>query len=164
MNLTRICLLITVFCTLVWPVAANTIYLVRHAEKQDSGADPALTVCGQGRAEALAAYFAEVKLQAVYSTGYQRTQQTVQPIAKNKQLTIQQYDPSQPELMHAQLEAHTGPVVVVGHSNTVPQLVTMLTGIEVSPLTEQDYTMLYQVELGESLSVTLRHQEFSCNQ
>ncbi|CAM3830511.1 SixA phosphatase family protein [Rheinheimera salexigens] len=164
MSLKRICLLSAVLCSLTWPVAANTIYLVRHAEKQHGGTDPALTVCGQGRAEALAAYFADIKLQAVYSTGYQRTQQTVQPIAISKQLAIQQYDPSQPELMHAQLDAHTAPVLVVGHSNTVPQLVTMLTGIEVSPLTEQDYTMLYQVELGEQVSVTLRHQEFSCNQ
>lgn len=141
---------------------ANSIYLVRHAEKQDTGTDPALTACGQARAEALAKYFADIKLQAVFSTPYQRTQQTAAGVASSKQLAVIEYDPRQPEKLVQQLTNYNQAVLVVGHSNTVPQLVTLLSDIEIAPLTEQDYHMLYQVNLADKASVTLRQQSFSC--
>ena len=47
-------------CLLAMSVNATTVYLVRHAEKQHSGNDPALTSCGQARAQALADYFAKL--------------------------------------------------------------------------------------------------------
>jgi phosphohistidine phosphatase SixA len=162
---TRLKLLMLSLVTFVFsPAEANTVYLVRHAEKQGTGTDPALTGCGQARAAALADYFADIKLQAVFSTSYQRTQQTAAGVASSKQLAVIEYEPRQPEKLVQQLTNYNQAVLVVGHSNTVPQLVTLLSDIEIAPLTEQDYTMLYQVELGEQVSVTLRHQAFSCNQ
>lgn len=154
-------------CTALWLLSssalANTVYLVRHAEKQASGHDPALTACGQARAEALANYFAAVPLAAVYATPYQRTQQTATAVATGKRLAVTSYDPRQPEQLLQQLTAQSQPVLIVGHSNTVPQLVTLLSGIEMAPLTEQDYSMLYQLELNGQLSVTLTRQVFECN-
>ena len=73
-------------CALAMQVSANTIYLVRHAEKQDDSKDPALSECGQKRAQALAALFADIPLAAVYATPYQRTQQTAAAVANNKKL------------------------------------------------------------------------------
>lgn len=151
-------------CLLALQVSANTIYLVRHAEKQDSSKDPALSKCGQARAAALAQYFSDIPLQAVYATPYQRTQQTAAAVANSKQLPVISYDPGKPAKLQQQLPAYTQPVLIVGHSNTVPQLVTLLSGIEMAPLTEQQYNMLYQVQLGEQGSVTLRRQPFVCNQ
>ncbi|MBZ9611871.1 SixA phosphatase family protein [Rheinheimera maricola] len=142
---------------------ANTVYLVRHAEKQNDGKDPALTACGQARAQALAAYFADVPLAAVYATPYQRTQQTAAAVAGSKKLAVTSYDPRQPEQLLQQLTALSQPVLVVGHSNTVPQLVSLASGIEMAPLTEQDYSLLYQLELAEQGSVTLSHQAFTCD-
>ncbi|WP_214000768.1 phosphoglycerate mutase family protein [Arsukibacterium sp.] len=153
----------TASCALALQVSANTIYLVRHAEKQDDGKDPALSECGQARAQALADYFAKVPLAAVYATPYQRTQQTAAAVANSKHLPVKNYDPAKPEQLRQQLLAYSQPVLVVGHSNTVPQLVTLLSGIEMAPLTEQQYGLLYQVQLGEQGSVTLRHQSFGCD-
>ena len=149
-------------CLLAMPVNATTVYLVRHAEKQHSGNDPALTSCGQARAQALADYFATVPLVAVFSTPYQRTSQTAAAVADSKTLSVTLYDPAQPELLKQQLLAYTQPVLIVGHSNTVPQLVSLLSGIEVAALTEQQYSMLYQLQLGTESSVILRQQRFSC--
>ena len=144
------------------PAVADTVYLVRHAEKLADSKDPALTVCGQARADALATSLADVKLAAVYATPYQRTQQTATAVAKPQQLDITQYDPRQPEVLLAQLKAQTLLVLVVGHSNTVPELVAQLSGIAMAPLTEQDYDLLYQVKLTAPVSVNISRQSFRC--
>lgn len=141
---------------------ADTVYLVRHAEKLADGKDPALTVCGLARADALATSLAGVKLAAVYATPYQRTQQTAAAVAKQQQLDITRYDTRQPEVLLAQLKAQTLPVLVVGHSNTVPELVAQLSGIAMAPLTEQDYDLLYQVKLTAPVSVNISRQSFRC--
>ena len=146
------------------PGYSDTVYLVRHAEKQDEGKDPALTACGQARAEALATSMAGIKFAAVYATPYQRTRQTAAPVAKQQQQDVTLYDPRQPELLVEQLNAQTLPALVVGHSNTVPQLVTRLTGIPMAPLTEQDYDLLYQVKLTTPVSVSISRQPFQCQQ
>tara|TARA_R110002126_G_scaffold8953_10_gene41174 strand:+ start:3546 stop:4055 length:510 start_codon:yes stop_codon:yes gene_type:complete len=151
-----------VSCALAMQVSANTIYLVRHAEKEDDSKDPVLSVCGQARAQALAAYFADVPLAAVYATPYQRTQQTAAAVANNQKLPVKPYDPRQPALLQQQLQAYAQPFLVVGHSNTVPELVKLFSGIEVAPLTEQQYNLLYQVQLGDHGSVTIRQQPFQC--
>lgn len=152
-----------VLCALSTPLSANTIYLVRHAEKQHEGADPALTECGKARAQALAELLAEVQLSEVYATPYQRTQQTAAPVARQQQLRVSLYDPREPSLLKEQLAQATGPVLVVGHSNTVPALVTLLSGIDVAPLSEQQFDLLYQVESNGLASVRISRQTFVCN-
>lgn len=150
-------------CALSAPLTANTIYLVRHAEKQHEGADPALTECGKARAQALAALLSEVKLSAVYATPYKRTQQTAAAVAMQQQLKVSLYDPREPSLLKQQLELADGPVLVVGHSNTVPALVTLLSDIDVAPLNEQQFDMLYQVQTSDKPSVLISRQTFVCH-
>lgn len=143
---------------------ADTVYVVRHAEKHAESKDPALTACGQARADALASSLAGVKLAAVYSTPYQRTRQTAAAVAKPQQLDITLYDPRQPEIFVKQLMALNQPALVVGHSNTVPELVAQLSGIAMAALTEQDYDLLYQVKLTAPASVSISRQRFRCKQ
>jgi broad specificity phosphatase PhoE len=66
------------------------LYLLRHAEK-DSGdfynphlrhQDRPLSARGRQEAQKLAGWFAEKKLSAIYISGYQRTRQTIQPVAE----------------------------------------------------------------------------------
>ncbi|MBU1309339.1 MAG: histidine phosphatase family protein [Gammaproteobacteria bacterium] len=144
-------------------VNASTVYLVRHAEKLPDGKDPALSQCGLARAKALADYFSDKALNAVYATPYQRTQQTASPVAAAKQLSVTAYDPREPKQLLTQLSALSQPVLIVGHSNTVPQLVSLLSGIEMAALTEQDYNLLYRVDLADQPSVTLMRQAFICD-
>jgi 2,3-bisphosphoglycerate-dependent phosphoglycerate mutase len=153
-----------VFSLVSLQATAATLYLVRHAEKQNMGADPELTACGKARAEALATYFTDIELAAVYTTPYQRTQQTAMAVAMHQQLKVSLYDARDPAALIAQLRTQSQPALIVGHSNTVPQLVSMLSGIEMAPLSEQDFGLLYQLELGEDASVTIRRQAFRCEE
>ena len=152
---------------------ANDIYLVRHAEKlsaKDTGSDPQLTACGQQRARYLADYFATIPLQAIYSTDYQRTKQTASPTANSKHLAIQLYDPRQLTALAETLRDNDYPVLVVGHSNTTPQLVALLQNptastAAISNIDEQDFAQIYQVTIGETgISVKHSSQRFVCQQ
>ena len=64
------------------PVSAQTVILVRHAEKVDASADPLLSEPGVMRAQALAAVTAQADLTHVYSTPLQRTRLTAAPAAE----------------------------------------------------------------------------------
>ena len=54
-------------------LAQKAIVVVRHAEKVDESADPALSAAGIARAEALALALKSMDVKAVYVTQYQRT-------------------------------------------------------------------------------------------
>lgn len=122
---------------------ANDIWLMRHAEKQ-SGANPSLTAAGQQRAQRIAELIAPSKPTAIFSTAYARTEQTAGPLAALTQLPVQHYDPSQLDAFAQQLKQLPGTIVVVGHSNTTPQLLQLLSGIE-RQLDEQTFDVLYHL-------------------
>lgn len=107
------------------------VYVVRHAEKGAEGDDPELTEAGSARAAELARMLREVPLTGVASTDWKRTKATAQPTATDHHLDLKLYDP--PDALAATLIEARGTWLVVGHSNTVPQLVAALTGAPVSP-------------------------------
>ncbi len=108
----------------------TTIFLVRHAEKaKDGSADPSLTPAGAARAEELAYILKHVKLDAVYSTPYIRTEQTVLPTAIEKGLEVTLYEPGEKDFLRKVLRRFFGgTVLIVGHSNTIPGLANEMTG------------------------------------
>lgn len=108
----------------------TTLFLVRHAEKVGDGSlDPALTLAGAARADELAYILAHVKLDAIYSTPYIRTKQTVLPTAREKGLELKLYKPGDKDFLKKILKAFSGgTVLIVGHSNTIPKLANELTG------------------------------------
>jgi broad specificity phosphatase PhoE len=108
----------------------TTIFLVRHAEKiADGSADPALTPGGSDRADELAYILKHVKLDAIYSTPYIRTKQTVLPTAKEKGLRVMLYKPREEDFLKKVLQEFSGgTVLIVGHSNTIPGLANELAG------------------------------------
>jgi len=134
----------------------NTIFLVRHFEKQSSDTDtqnkptndPKLTERGQARAQALAAFLAEKNVTAVFSTNYNRTLQTATPTAQQYGINITVYNPSELAQFALQLKALAGTgngnILVVGHSNTMPQLLKLLGGPD-KVLSEDDYGDLFSV-------------------
>lgn len=123
----------------------TVIYLVRHAEKE-AGPDPDLTLTGQARAEILAQELAGAGLTNVWSTDYKRTQQTAAPAAKAAGLTVRIYDPGQLDAFADQLKLTPGNILVVGHSNTTPDLVKTLGGDPGTPIDEAtEYDRLYVV-------------------
>lgn len=114
-------------CMHVSEAPYTTIYLVRHAEKA-TGPDPVLTPAGLERAKALAIRLGEADLAHIYSSDYARTRQTAAPVAKATALPVELYDPRQLEQFAEQLIDACGICLVVGHSNTTPDLVSALGG------------------------------------
>ena len=114
------------------PARATTVYLVRHAEKAAQPADdPSLTEEGQARAAELARVLRDAGVQAVVTTQFARTRLTAQPLADSLRLTPEvvnargQGHPA--EVARVVLGKHAGEtVLVVGHSNTIPEIVAAL--------------------------------------
>lgn len=141
-----------------------SIYLVRHAEKQQEGKNPGLTQCGQLRAKQLASLLSQAKINQVYSTSYQRTRQTANPFAVKQHIAVQNYNPKHLEQLSIQLQQRKENSLVVGHSNTTPQLAELLSKQKMAPLTELDYQQLYQIQfVGEDVIVTLLKQPLICH-
>lgn len=111
----------------------TTYYLIRHAEKDRTNANnknPNLTYKGTERAKKWAEVFSNVKLNAIYSTDFRRTKQTAKPTAESKKLPIYAFDTK--AMYDAGFKYNTSgkSVLVVGHSNTTPQLANMILGEE----------------------------------
>jgi len=123
-----------------------TIFLVRHAEKvQDNSDDPILTPEGENRADELKYILKYVDLNAIFSTPYKRTQQTVLPTAKDKNLDIQIYKPGEKGFLEKVMNSYPGgAVLIVGHSNTIPGLANELAGRkEFDDLNDATYDNLF---------------------
>lgn len=137
----------------------TTFIVLRHAEKETIGADPNLNSDGQLRAEELKRLLANVPVSAIYSTPFNRTRQTVQPLATAKGLSIVEYATDKPyaSLKSEILSSHRGKtVVVVGHSNTVPDMLKELSNNSFNvTITDGQYDNLFIVSMPEKLKPTV---------
>lgn len=148
--------------------ATTTVIFVRHAEKSTMPADdPSLNEAGRQRAAELARQLVDADvvagIDAIYSTSYRRTEETVQPIATALGLPITPYDASNTEtIMDEIVRAHKGKIVlVVGHSNTVPALIgNMGASKNVPEISENEYDNIYVVSIpwfGKTKTIRLRY-------
>lgn len=141
------------------------IYLVRHAERaEDHPADPTLSPQGEVRADELARLLADAPLDRIFSTDFRRTRLTAAPVAEAHGLEVEVYEPRGEGLRAfiESLRSTPGHVLVVGHSNTTPELVEALGGDSVSPIAEMEYDRLYLVVVepgGRVTSTLLRFGE-----
>jgi broad specificity phosphatase PhoE len=106
----------------------DKILVVRHAEKSDFSYDSPLSIQGSKRAEALVDALGNEALSAIYTTQMIRTKQTARPLAVYKDIlpTVVQKDQVE-ELCHILCAKHTEEtVLVVGHSDTIPELFSCL--------------------------------------
>ncbi len=108
---------------------ATTYFLIRHAEKvRENPADknPDLNERGFQRAENWEKVLQHISFDAIYSTDFKRTLNTITPISKKWNLAPIIYNPSKVDFELFQLENTGKNVLIVGHSNTIPQFVNGL--------------------------------------
>ena len=146
------------------PAAAqSSVFLVRHAERADSGmspapgADPDLSEAGKARAESLATVLKDANITAIFTTQYKRTQQTAAPLAKALGITLTIVPSKDTVDLVKQVKAAKGNVLVVGHSNSVPDVIKGL-GIS-TPVTipDDEFDSLFIVSREASASVLQLH-------
>ena len=108
----------------------TTYYIVRHAEKETTNtmtSDVPLSAAGKQRAEALKEMLKNKNIKHIYSTNFIRTKSTVQPLADAIHVPLEIYDPKDSTFIN-KLKAIDGNVLIVGHSNTVDDLVNGVSG------------------------------------
>ncbi|MEW6732276.1 MAG: phosphoglycerate mutase family protein [Acidobacteriota bacterium] len=140
----------------------TTVLLVRHAEKSGPSGDVPLSEAGLARARELVRIIGRTGVKAIYATQFQRTQQTAQPLADHLRLTINKIAANNTKgLVEAVLSKHVGEIVlIVGHSDTVPDIIAKLGGGEVAPIAENEFDRLYLITIyqsGQAKVVELRY-------
>ena len=128
---------------------ATLLILVRHAEK-NSGDDPNLAPAGVRRALLLSDILLSLPLAVVYTTDFKRTKQTAQLTALRQNIVMKEYEPSNLVTLAYKLSTrYKGKaVLVVGHSDTTPELINILAGKKVvERIPEYEYDKLFVVAI-----------------
>lgn len=126
----------------------TVVYLIRHAEKADASANPDLSAAGLQRANNWATLLQAVPFDAFYSTNYNRTRQTIQPTATSNGKEVMLYDPAIFSLEDVIADHNGKNVMIVGHSNTIPQLINAYLGSAVyADMPETEFGNLYQITI-----------------
>jgi 2,3-bisphosphoglycerate-dependent phosphoglycerate mutase len=126
-------------------------FIVRHSEKDTAGGSNAdLNSIGRGRANTFITILKKIKIAKVLSTDKPRTKNTAKPIANAKKCPVDIYDPKKhQEILEKLIAENKGKkIFMVGHSNTVPQIINILRGgNEEKEFSELDYSRLYIVSV-----------------
>ncbi len=149
--------LIILLLSVVLFSCSNTIYVVRHAEKASgidmatmkTSTDPPLTIEGEERALALKQLLGSKNVKHIFSTNTLRTTSTARPLKElYLGMPIQIYS-SRPDSTNAFIQKvkaiKKGDVLIVGHSNTVDDIVNKIAGSTLVPgdLKDSEYDNLF---------------------
>ena len=148
-------ILVLVAAVVYWNSATTTsIVVIRHAEKQIGTIDDApLSPQGEQRAARLAQMFGDSesfgRVQHIYVTDTRRTQQTAGGLAQRLGLKpeVVEGKASAAETARRVLRENRGGVaLIIGHSNTVPQIVKELSDADqVPPIGEEEFDTMYVI-------------------
>ena len=129
----------------------TTVILVRHAEKkiEPVNPDPDLTPEGLERAQLIARMFGDAGVNVIYATQYKRTQQTVKPLSDRIGVPATLLNSNQTDELVNQIQTtqRGKTIFVAGHNNTVPAIVSVLTGETYPPIPETEYDNLFIVTI-----------------
>lgn len=122
---------------------------MRHAEKAlGAGAetkDPELSEIGLARAESLRSLLKDAGISAVFATAFKRTQQTAASVANAAGIPLTTVAAQETPALIAKLKEVGGNVLVVGHSNTLPEIIKALGVTSEITIEESAYDNLFLV-------------------
>jgi broad specificity phosphatase PhoE len=121
----------------------SVFFLVRHAEKVDDSEDPPLSEVGLARAQKLASLLRDAGIQKVYSSDFIRTRDTAAPLVQVLGIEMVLYDHNNLPEAARRLRATPGRYLIVGHSNTTPDMVRWLGGEPGPDIADDEYDRLY---------------------
>ncbi len=138
-------IVVTLIMVTFFGSCTTNIYLVRHAEKMNATADTPLSEKGEKRAIALKKCLKNAKIDAIYATDYNRTKSTAKPLSEAIGKPINIYEPNK-SFSDNLKQIKSKNVLVVGHSNTIPETIHDLTS-EVISISEDDFDNLYLITI-----------------
>ncbi len=121
-------------------------YVMRHLNTPEGQRDPDLLPEGTATAARVPAALARQRPVAIYVSDFKRTRQTAAAVAARWGLTPIVYNPADTPGLVARVRAGPWPVLIVGHSNTVPDIVEQLGGTRPAPLSHPDFGDLWRIE------------------
>lgn len=141
--------------------AAPVIFVVRHAEKAPGGGnDPDLSEAGRKRSEALSRILKDARITAVFVTEVKRTQETAGPLAKAAHIDPTVVPAKDIAGLVARLRALNGNALVVGHGNTIPDLLKALGITTPISIPDDDYSEIFIVCSGDAPQLLRLHYPF----
>jgi len=147
-------LAVAIFGIWIWGTAnATTVIVIRHAEKEAGNlVDPQLSAAGEARAALLERMFGDAKgpgrLDAIYSSPALRNRLTAAPLAAQLGIApiVAPADDAKGLVRRVLREHSGGRVLIIGHVNTVPAIVSELSARNDIPgIDERDYAVMYVV-------------------
>jgi broad specificity phosphatase PhoE len=157
-------------CSAVSAAAQQTIFVVRHAERADGGAgapgmvapatDPPLSAAGRERAARLAFMLRSADIKHIVTTEFRRTQETAAPLAEQLKLTPLVSSSKDPAPVVSRMREVAGNILIVGHSNTIPDLLKRLGAKEDVTIPDGEYDNLFVVfrpATGDATLIRLRY-------
>lgn len=147
--------------------AQPAVFLVRHAERMDAGtaaagmmaADPDLSDIGRARAEALADTLRDAGITAIYVTEWKRTKQTAEPLAARLGIEATVVPAKDTAALVSKIKAGGGNALVIGHSNTLPEVLAAFGIPDQVTIAEREYDHLFIVALsGRTKLIRLRYR------
>ena len=121
------------------------IYVMRHLHTPAGVTDPDLTSDGQRAALQLVNWFKRGRPAVIYVSSTKRAQQTAAPLARSLGITTKIYDPADTAALVIAVSRETRTVLVVGHSNTVPDIIERLGGQRPAPLVHEDFGDIWRI-------------------
>jgi len=140
-----IALLALAACATATASGPPPIYVMRHLNTPAGERDPDLLPAGQRTAALLPVWFDRERVRAIYVSDFKRTRQTAAPLASRLGLTPIVYDPADTPGLIARVRAGPLPALIVGHSNTVPDIVAGLGGTRPAPLVHEDFGDIWRI-------------------
>lgn len=138
--------------------AQPIVIIVRHAEKLvHGGNDPDLSQAGAARAEALAHMMKDAGITAIFTSELKRTQETAAPLAKALGITPTVVPAKDTAALVQKLHALADNALVVGHGNTIPDVVKSLGMDAHTYIGEDDYSEVFVISLGQKPQLLRLH-------
>jgi phosphohistidine phosphatase SixA len=156
----------------------TTVFLVRHAEKAPNPPeDPPLLESGNIRSQELARILGKAGIKAIYTSQFLRTKQTAEPLAKHLGIAATtipiKMSASNPreiskqsisEIVEKVFERAGDNVLIVGHSNTVPEVIRGLGGDAVPTIDEKEFDDLFVVTVYSKKKAKVTHLKYGRQQ
>ncbi len=141
------------------------IFIVRHAERADTAkaspsmmaSDPDLSRAGRLRAKSLGYMLKDAGITAIYATERKRTQQTAAPLAKATGISVTIVPGKETRALITKLRRSTGNVLVVGHANTLPEIIKALGVTTRVTVADSEYDNLFVVMPGSPARLVHLH-------
>lgn len=137
--------------------AEPIVVIVRHAEKADNSEDAELSAAGRERAVQLTRILKDANITAIFTSERKRTQQTAAPLAQSIGVAPVIVPAKDYSMLVSKLRDVKGNALVVGHGNTIPDMIKAL-GIENTvQIADNDYTDIFVIALGPKLQLMQLH-------